>query len=351
MKKNILVTGGAGYIGSHVVKQLGKAGYNLVIYDNLSSGLLSSVLYGELIVGDLKDKAFLTKVFREHQFDAVLHFAAHISVPESIANPLKYYANNTRNTLNLLECCQEFSVNKFVFSSTAAVYGEPQENPVKESLPTLPVNPYGRSKLMSESIIQDYSKASSFKYVILRYFNVAGADNSGQIGQSGKKAAHLIKLACDAALGNRSSVEIYGTDYPTPDGTGIRDYIHVEDLAMAHVDALRYLETESDSQILNCGYGQGYSVREVIEKVKQIAGVDFRAIESPRRLGDPACVIAAADRIRQVLNWQPQYNCLDTIVESTLAWEKKLKTFNELGDRLQKQHVLTNRRLVSNENA
>jgi UDP-glucose 4-epimerase len=343
MRKNILVTGGAGYIGSHVVKQLGKAGYNLVIYDNLSTGLSSAVLYGKLITGDLNDRALLAEVFKQYNFDAILHFAASISVPESISHPLSYYANNTRNTLNLLECCQKFSVNKFVFSSTAAVYGEPQENPVRESFQPFPVNPYGSSKLMSEKIIQDYSKSSQFKYVIFRYFNVAGADPSGQIGTSAKKAAHLIKVACDAALGNRSSVEIYGTDYLTPDGTGIRDYIHVEDLATAHVDALSYLEAENDSQILNCGYGRGYSVREVIEKVKEVAGVDFPVIESPRRLGDPACAIASADRIHKILNWQPKHNSLDEIVKTTLAWEKKLQMSDRLENHLHKTQYCANK--------
>ncbi|MGL5872688.1 MAG: UDP-glucose 4-epimerase GalE [Xenococcaceae cyanobacterium] len=330
MTKKILVTGGAGYIGSHTVKQLGECGYDIVVYDNLSTGSTSAVLYGELVVGDLNNKQLLSKVFAEHNFDAVLHFAASISVPESIINPLDYYANNTRNTLNLLQCCQEFNINKFVFSSTAAVYGETREKFVKESSPTLPVNPYGSSKLMSERIIQDYSKSSSFKYVILRYFNVAGADSSGKIGQSGKKAAHLIKVACDAALGNRDSASIYGIDYPTPDGTGIRDYIHIEDLAKAHVNALQYLAVNNDSQILNCGYGQGYSVREVLNKVKEISGVDFSVIEVERRAGDPACVVAASDKIRQVLGWQPQHNSLDEIVSSALAWEKKSNATKEL---------------------
>ncbi len=330
MTKKILVTGGAGYIGSHTVKQLGECGYNIVVYDNLSTGSMSAVLYGELVVGDLNNKQLLSKVFAKHNFDAVLHFAASISVPESIINPLDYYANNTRNTLNILQCCQEFNVNKFVFSSTAAVYGETQEKFVKESSPTLPVNPYGSSKLMSERIIQDYSKSSSFKYVILRYFNVAGADSSGKIGQSGKKAAHLIKVACDAALRNRDSASIYGIDYPTPDGTGIRDYIHIEDLARAHVNALQYLAVNNDSQILNCGYGQGYSVREVLNKVKEISEVDFSVIEVERRAGDPACVVAASDKIRQVLGWQPQHNSLEEIVSSALAWEKKSNTTKEL---------------------
>ena len=328
MNQTILVTGGAGYIGSHTIQQLGKAGYNIVIYDNLSTGSSSALLYGKLIEGDLQDFAKLAHVFAQYQFDAVLHFAASISVPESIVKPLNYYANNTANTLNLLKCCQKFAVNRFVFSSTAAVYGEVREYPVTESSPTIPINPYGSSKLMSERIIQDYSQASDLTYVILRYFNVAGADLSGKIGQSGKKSAHLIKVACDAALGRRPSVSIFGTDYPTVDGTGIRDYIHVQDLAKAHLDALTYLQYARESQTLNCGYGKGYSVRQVIDKVKEISQVDFKVIETERRKGDPACVVAAADRIRDVLGWQPQYNCLDTIIQSSLAWEKKLNLLN-----------------------
>lgn len=323
MMVKILVTGGAGYIGSHTVKKLGEAGYDVVVYDNLSTGSPSAILYGELVVGELNNTQFLSEVFAKYQFDAVLHFAASISVPESLEQPLNYYSNNTCNVVNLLQCCQKFGVNKFVFSSTAAVYGEIQESPVTESAPTIPINPYGCSKLMSERIITDYAQASDLKYVILRYFNVAGADSSGKIGQTGKKAAHLIKVACDAALGARSSAKIFGTDYPTPDGTGIRDYIHVEDLAAAHVDAVSYLKTEQASQILNCGYGTGYSVREVLAKVQEISGVDFPIMETPRREGDPACVVAAAAKICQVLGWQPQYNCLDTIVSSALAWEEK----------------------------
>lgn len=319
----ILVTGGAGYIGSHTVKKLGEAGYEVVVYDNLSTGSAKAIVYGELIQGELNDVERLTQVFAQHTFDAVLHFAASISVPESLSKPLVYYCNNTCNVVNLLQCCQKFNVNQFVFSSTAAVYGEIQEYPVRESSPTLPINPYGKSKLMSETIIRDYAQASALKYVILRYFNVAGADSSGQIGQMGKKAAHLIKVGCDAALGIRPSASIYGTDYPTPDGTGIRDYIHVEDLAAAHVDALNYLKQEQTSQILNCGYGTGYSVREVLSKIKEISGVDFPIIETPRREGDPACVVASGDKIRQIIGWQPQYNSLNEIVSSALAWEQK----------------------------
>jgi len=322
----ILVTGGAGYIGSHTVKKLGEAGYEVVIYDNLSTGSADAVLHGELFKGELNDRTRLEQVFEQHDFDAVIHFAASISVPESLEQPLDYYSNNTTNVINVLQCCKKFSVSQFVFSSTAAVYGEVQESPVEESSPTLPINPYGKSKLMSETIIRDYAQASDLKYVILRYFNVAGADSSGKIGQMGKKAAHLIKVGCDAALGIRPSASIYGTNYPTPDGTGIRDYIHVEDLAMAHVDALAYLEKDSTSQILNCGYGTGYSVKEVLSKIKEISGTDFTVVETPRREGDPACVIASGKKIREVIGWNPQHNSLDKIVSSALAWEeKKLK--------------------------
>lgn len=319
----VLVTGGAGYIGSHAVKKLGEAGHDVVVYDNLSTGTASAVTYGELVTEEINNTQLLSEVFAQHQFDAVLHFAASISVPESVERPLAYYANNTCNVLNVLRCCQKFGVNNFVFSSTAAVYGEIKEYPVPESAPTIPINPYGRSKLMSETIIRDYAQASDLKYVILRYFNVAGSDSSGQIGQFGKNATHLIKVACDAVLGIRPSVSIFGTDYPTPDGTGVRDYIHVEDLATAHVDALSYLVTGGASGIFNCGYGRGYSVREVLSKVQEISGVNFAIVEAPRRAGDPACVVAAADKITQILGWQPKYNSLDTIVSSTLAWEKK----------------------------
>ncbi|MEL6493753.1 MAG: UDP-glucose 4-epimerase GalE [Cyanobacteria bacterium J06623_7] len=319
----ILVTGGAGYIGSHTVKKLGEAGYEVVVYDNLSTGAAAAVLYGELFEGELSDRSRLEAVFEQHSFDAVIHFAASISVPESLAEPLAYYANNTTNVINVLQCCKKYGVKQFVFSSTAAVYGEVKDSPVEESSPTVPINPYGKSKLMSETIIHDYAQASDLKYVILRYFNVAGADSSGKIGQMGKKAAHLIKVGCDAALGLRPAASIYGTDYDTPDGTGIRDYIHVEDLASAHVDALAYLARESISQTLNCGYGEGYSVREVLSKIQEISGVNFKVVETPRREGDPACVIASGRKIREVIGWNPQHNSLDKIVSSALAWEQK----------------------------
>ncbi|MEB3180066.1 MAG: UDP-glucose 4-epimerase GalE [Nostocaceae cyanobacterium] len=323
MKSKVLVTGGAGYIGSHVVRQLGEAGYDVVVYDNLSTGSPKSVLYGQLIVGDLGNQDHLYQVFSQHQFTAVLHFAASLSVPESVERPLDYYTNNTRNTLNLLRCCSVMGVDQIIFSSTAAVYGEVEQNPVRETSPPSPINPYGRSKLMSEWLIRDYAAASALKYVILRYFNVAGADPNGKIGQLSRKAAHLIKAACDAALGRIPELQIFGDDFPTPDGTGIRDYIHVEDLAAAHLDGLRYLEQGGESQILNCGYGQGYSVQEVIARVKAISGVDFPVVVTQRRPGDPACVTACADKIREVLGWRPKYDDLDQIVATTFAWEKQ----------------------------
>lgn len=322
MNQKVLVTGGAGYIGSHVVRQLGEAGYDVLVYDNCSTGSPQAVLHGELIIGDLNDSESLSQVFSQHEFAAVLHFAASLNVPESVAHPLDYYANNTRNTLNLLRCCHQMGVNKFIFSSTAAVYGQPETTPVTESTLTEPINPYGRSKLSCEWLIRDYAKASDLRYVILRYFNVAGAEPGGRLGQMSKKVSHLIGVTCNAALQRRRGVEIFGTDFPTPDGTAIRDYIHVEDLAAAHLDALTYLEQGNTSQILNCGYGEGYSVRQVIERVKVIAGIDFPVIETERRPGDPACVIANGDRIRELLGWQPKYNDLDQIVYTTLAWEK-----------------------------
>ena len=334
MNQQILVTGGAGYIGSHTVKQLGEAGYNLVIYDNLSTGASHALTYGKLALGELADRQQLCQVFAEHNFDAVLHFAASISVPDSIVKPLDYHANNTANTLNLLHCCQQFGVNKLIFSSTAAVYGQPAVNPITEDTVPQPLNPYGSSKLMSERIVRDYASASDLKYVILCYFNVAGAQVGGALGKTGKKASHLIEVACDAALGRRPNVSIFGTDFATPDGTGIRDYIHVDDLARAHVDALNYLNSNGTSQILNCGYGQGYSVRQVIEKVKEISGIDFPVIEAERRAGDPACVIAANERITQTLGWKPQFNDLDTIVRTALDWEKKLNTDLQLARQL-----------------
>ncbi len=326
MNRKILVTGGAGYIGSHIVRQLGESGSDVVVYDNCSTGIPQAVLYGELIVGDLSDINRMYQVFSKYQFDAVIHLAARLIVPESVAYPLDYYSNNTCNTVNLLHCCNVMGVDKLIFSSTAAVYGESQQNPVTEDAPTLPINPYGRSKLMSELIIQDYAKVSTLRYVILRYFNVGGADPLGRIGQNSRRATHLIANACNAALKRQPELNIFGTDFPTVDGTGIRDYIHVEDLATAHIDSLRYLEDGGNSEVFNCGYGEGYSVRQVVERVKAISGVDFPVISGERRAGDPACVTASVQKIKKVLGWQPKYNNLDAIVSSALAWEKhKLK--------------------------
>jgi len=321
----ILVTGGAGYIGSHVVRQLTEAGNEVVVYDNLSTGSADALIHGErLIVGDLADGEKLRGVLRETGCKSVLHFAAAIIAPESVHLPLKYYSNNTRNTLNLLQACVEHGVERFIFSSTAAVYGMPEAGAASESSATVPINPYGTSKLMSEWMLRDAAFAHGFSYVALRYFNVAGADPLARMGQRTPDATHLIKVACQAALGMRDGVSIFGTDYETPDGTGIRDYIHIEDLAAAHLYALDYLNKGGGSTTINVGYGQGESVREVIEVVKKVSGVDFPVIEAPRRPGDPANLVAVADRIRSVLGWSPSYADLTTIVSDAWRWEKKL---------------------------
>ncbi len=327
-KKGVLVTGGAGYIGSHVVRQLGEAGERIVVLDNLYSGFEKSVLYGELVIGDTGDRELVTRILREHDIDSVLHFAAHTVVPESVSNPLKYYGNNTSNTRSLLQCCSEAGIKHFIFSSTAAVYGMPDSAMASEDTPTAPINPYGTSKLMSEWMLRDLSAATDLRHVVLRYFNVAGSDPQGRIGQSTRDATLLIKVACEAALGKRPHVSIFGTDYPTPDGTGVRDYIHVEDLADAHLQALTYLRnggaTLNGGTTLNCGYGHGYSVREVLDTVQRVHGKPLTIQEMPRRAGDPPTLVAKADRVRNVLGWQPRYDDLTVIVETSLAWEKKL---------------------------
>lgn len=321
----VLVSGGAGYIGSHVTRQLAEAGHEVVVYDNLSTGNAWAVLGAELVVGDLADGDRLDTLFARHRFAAVLHFAASIVVPESVTEPVKYYGNNTCNTLGLLARMVRFGVRHFVFSSTAAVYGVPDVEAVTEDMALAPINPYGASKMMSERMLMDSAAAHpSLDYVILRYFNVAGADPEGRIGQATPNATHLIKVACRAALGGRDCVNIFGTDYPTPDGTGIRDYIHVEDLARAHLDALDHLERGGFSQVLNVGYGRGASVREVLETVKRVTGVDFAVREAPRRPGDPARLIAANEKIGRVLGWTPHHERLETIVRDAWAWEQKL---------------------------
>jgi UDP-glucose 4-epimerase len=319
----VLVTGGAGYIGSHVVRQLGEAGHDVTVFDDLSTGHEWAVLAGRLVRGALDSDADLDALF-VRPFDAVLHFAARIVVPESVRDPLKYYGNNTRNTLRLLERCVAHGVRYFVLSSTAAVYGTPDKVPVDEAAPVMPINPYGASKAMSERMLQDVAAVTPLRYVILRYFNVAGADPLGRIGQATPEATHLLKVACEAAVGRRPGISIFGTDFPTPDGTGIRDYIHVEDLARAHLDGLAYLADGGASEVLNCGYGRGVSVREMINRVKLECGVDFPVSLGPRREGDPAALVAANAKIKRVLGWQPRYDALETIVRSALEWERAL---------------------------
>ena len=318
----VLVTGGAGYIGSHVVRQLGEAGHDIVVYDNLSTGYEWAVTFGELVVGDLADTDAIDKLFEKHQFEAVLHFAAHIVVPESVENPLKYYRNNTRNTLNLLGAIEKHKTPYMVFSSTAAVYGMPDEKVLTEDMPLAPINPYGASKMMSEQMIRDLTAASDLKHVILRYFNVAGANLEGRLGQATPEATHLIKVACECARGVRDGMKVFGTDYETRDGTCIRDYIHIEDLAKAHVMALDYMAKGGDSDILNCGYGSGFTVTEVVDVVKEVSGVDFPVEEVGRRAGDPDALMADNSKIKRVLGWQPDHDDLTVIVKSALNWER-----------------------------
>jgi UDP-glucose 4-epimerase len=322
----ILVTGGAGYIGSHTVLQLRARGDKVVVLDNLYTGFRQAVLDTPLIVGSVGDSALVGQVLREHKIDTVMHFAAHTIVPESVSDPLKYYGNNTCSTRSLLQSCAEAGVKNFVFSSTAAVYGIPSGPYAEETSPTAPINPYGTSKLMSEWMLRDLAQASSMRYVVLRYFNVAGSDSSGRIGQSTRRATLLVKVAVEASVGIRSHLSIFGTDYSTPDGTGVRDYIHVEDLAAAHLDALTYLRDGGKSVTLNCGYGHGYSVREVIQSVERVGAKPLVVKEEPRRAGDPPVLIAKADRVRHTLGWKPRLDDLDTIVRTSLDWERKLQT-------------------------
>jgi UDP-glucose 4-epimerase len=321
---NILVTGGAGYIGSHVVRQLGEAAEKVVVLDNLGRGFRQAVTGGELIVGDVGDFALVSRLLAERRIDTVMHFAAHTIVPESVADPLKYYGNNTCSTRSLLQACIQNNVKNFVFSSTAAVYGLPEQGFADEESPTRPINAYGTSKLMSEWMLRDVAAVSPLRYVALRYFNVAGSDPGGRIGQATQGATLLTKVACEAMVGKRSHVSVFGTDYPTPDGTGMRDYLHVEDLAAAHLNALRYLRDNGKSVTLNVGYGHGYSVREVLRMVETIGGKPLIIREEARRAGDPAYLVARADRIRAELGWRPCYDDLAVIVSHSLAWERKL---------------------------
>ena len=321
----ILLTGGAGYIGSHVALALRQRGEPCVVLDNLSTGFREAVLGAPLVVGDTADGALVADTLARHGVDAVMHFAAHTVVPESVADPLKYYGNNTCATRNLLAACRDAGVRHFVFSSTAAVYGMPASGRADEETPTAPINPYGWSKLMSEQMLRDLGAAAPMRHVILRYFNVAGCDSGGRIGQATPNATLLIKVACEHASGKRPELAIFGTDYPTPDGTCIRDYIHVEDLADAHLRALDHLREGGPSATFNCGYGHGYSVREVIDTVANVSGQRLNVIERPRRAGDPPELIACSERLQQTLGWRPRHDDLRAIVASAYRWELKLK--------------------------
>jgi UDP-glucose 4-epimerase len=324
MSKAILVTGGAGYIGSHVLLLLQARAERVVVLDNLSTGFRQAVGTVPLVVGDVGDRALVAQLMREHDIDTVMHFAANTMVRESVADPLKYYSNNVAAGINLLQVCMQQGVRQFVFSSSAAVYGTAASGLADEAMPLAPINPYGTSKLMSEWVLRDLAAASDLRHVSLRYFNVAGSDRQARIGQSTRKATLLIKVACEAIVGRRPHVSIFGTDYDTPDGTAIRDYVHVEDLARAHLDALDYLRRGGASTMLNCGYSHGYSVREVLDRVQRVAGQSLTVREEPRRAGDPPVLVAQAQRIRSQLGWTAQLDSLDLIIDSSLRWERKL---------------------------
>lgn len=324
MKKPILVTGGAGYIGSHTVKLLGVDNESLIVLDDLSTGLKNSVLYGELIVDDFGNEKRVTQLLGDLKIDTVMHFAAHTSVPESVSNPEKYYKNNVFNTFNLLKSCKKTAVKHFIFSSSCAVYGMPTEIKVPEVYPPQPINPYGNSKLFDECLIRDLAATSHFRYVNLRYFNVGGADPDGAIGQSTQDATSLIKVITEVMVGKRPYLEVFGTDYPTPDGSCIRDYVHVSDIAAAHLSALTYLRHGGESVTLNCGYGHGYSVLEVIQAAERVSGKKLDVHYCPRRLGDTAAIIADVSYSRKLLNWTPKFDSLDFIIKSAWEWEKKL---------------------------
>ena len=322
---SVLVTGGAGYIGSHMVLELLDAGEKVVVVDNLTTGFRWAVdPRATLVVGDVADEDLVRAVIRRHNAGAIIHFAGSIVVPESVADPLGYYHNNTVKSRSLMASAVATGVKHFIFSSTAAVYGNPKENPVSELATPAPMSPYGSSKLMTEVMLADTARAHDFRFVALRYFNVAGADPKGRSGQSTPRATHLIKVACETALGKRANMEVFGTDYPTQDGTCVRDYIHVKDLARAHMSALGYLRKGGTSDIFNCGYSKGYSVHEVIAAVKKASGVDFKVILSPRRAGDPAAIVAASGKIRETLGWKPEHDDLGMIVSQALAWEKRV---------------------------
>jgi UDP-glucose 4-epimerase len=324
-KENILVTGGAGYIGSHIVRDLGRQGFNPVVYDNLSTGKREHVLCGDFIQGDVGDAGRVKETIRAYAIKSVIHFAASIVVSESVSQPLKYYENNSLNTFRLVKACIESGIEHFVFSSTAAVYGMPEKIPVTESTPMNPINPYGKSKVVTEMLLKDISTAyPGFNYIALRYFNVAGSDPETRIGQNYQNPTHLITLALKTALGEYPHLHIFGTDYPTADGTAIRDYIHVDDLSNAHLLSLDYLKTKKKSRIFNCGYGAGHSVLEVIHAAKKVTGIDFPCVPTERRPGDPPELVADSTAIQTELGWNPLYNNLDYIIQTAWAWEKKL---------------------------
>ena len=320
----ILVTGGAGYIGSHVVKALGEAGHDLFVYDNLSTGHDWAVLHGNLVRGDLANRPQIEGALKCFHPEAVMHFAASIQVEESVREPLAYYRNNVVNTLNLLEAMGAAGVDRLIYSSTAAVYGIPGKIPVDEQAPLAPINPYGASKVMVEKVLADLAAASDFRYITLRYFNVAGADPGGRIGQAYREATHLITRALKTAGGAYPKLAVFGTDYPTPDGTCVRDYIHVDDLASAHLLALDRLLDTGKSEVMNCGYGHGYSVREVVDCAKKVTGIDFPVKEAGRRAGDPPALIADSSLLKRLTGWQPRHDDLEYIIRTAWNWERKL---------------------------
>jgi len=319
----VLVVGGAGYIGSHMVKMLHLAGHDVVTLDNLSNGYRDSVLFGEFVEGDIADRQLLDQVFSEHNFDGVMHFASFIQVGESVEKPSMYYENNVSNTLTLLSAMVAAGIKSFIFSSTAAIFGEPEYVPIDEKHQMQPINPYGHSKLMVEQILRDFDHAYDLKSVCLRYFNAAGADASGELGERHIPETHLIPLVLQAASGRRENISVFGTDYDTPDGTCIRDYIHIEDLCSAHLLALESLVNGGGSRVYNMGNGQGYSIRDVIDTVKQVTGTDFEVIEAPRRDGDPARLVADSKQLQAELGWQPKYPDLMTIIQHAWNWERK----------------------------